>query len=536
MTNATSHRDKLRPLLRVGLWTLVGLALFELAWLGFFQWIESSGQLRGWANRRPDKVRLDFDAASSIWPGLVELNGLVVRGRTARGVDWQVTADRVEAQLALLPLTTRRLVVRGARIAGVEVRSLRPAAEGEADLRRAAARAMRPMEAPPLDAAPSATPSRGVGLPIGRAHSRWAFEFHRLRVTDMRSITIDDSELTGNLRGELGFAVRSARGEAEIFASRVEIADLLLRQGGAELARKLGGTVEIALSPYRYREERGRALLPHTSGHLQLRGLLDDRPLLAELLRRAPWLAVDPGIQPFVADLRLARGRLLAGSRLDAERRGRKVRALDFTIDGDSALSLVVDRVDGVERARWQLLYEAFTVHREGITAPLLAGSGLAVAGVAQPPDLADLAERSELRLELGSARLPDIAFLAEWLPPGARLESLGGSAEVKGSLAARVDDLRPSGEIEARFDQLAMRWAGIDLTGRLEAKLVVAGGDLAARRLELGGTRLLLADFAAPGLVVAPTEDEEGQASSTATSAMSDGRQQPLVVANSIL
>jgi len=67
-------------------------------------------------------------------------------------------------------------------------------------------------------------------LPAARAHSRWTFEFNRLRVTDVRSIVLDDSELSGNLRGELGFAVRSASGEAEIFASRVEIADLLLKK------------------------------------------------------------------------------------------------------------------------------------------------------------------------------------------------------------------------------------------------------------------------------------------------------------------
>ena len=75
-----------------------------------------------------------------------------------------------------------------------------------------------------MEAPPKPTPIvGGVPRPERRQHSRWSFEFHRLRVHDVRSIVLDDSDFTGNLHGELGFAVRSASGEAEIYASEIEV-------------------------------------------------------------------------------------------------------------------------------------------------------------------------------------------------------------------------------------------------------------------------------------------------------------------------
>jgi len=489
--------SRLRPWLRVAAWTAVGLALLEAAWLGAFEWAERSGRLADWMNRRPDKVRVELASASSLWPGLVEVDGLLVRGRTERGLDWQVGADSARLQIALLPLAGRRLVIRGAEVRGVDVRALSPAAaDVDGDPDRAARRGLRAM---PVAAVGS--PGDGAAAPPQRRPGRWTFDFHRLRVEDVRAIVVDDSELAGAIRGEVGFSVRSADGEAEVLPSTVELGGVSLRHGGAQIGRELTGSLALALAPYRYREERGRALLPYASGRVRLKGSLDDGPLLAELLRRAPWIEVEAGSSPFDADLRLSRGRLLAGSRVAALRAGRRVAGLDFEIAGPNALLLVVDRDGGIERARWELRFESFTLRRAGMAAPLLAGNGLALAGIVRPPDLATLAEKTELRLELGEALLPDLAFLAAWLPPGTRLERLGGSARVSGHLAAEAATLRPTGSIAARFERLDLRWADLEFTGRAELDVAVAGGDFAERRLDLGGTRLLLADFASPAL-----------------------------------
>jgi hypothetical protein len=483
---------------RVALWTLGGVALLELAWLGLFGWAEGSGRLRGWMNRRPEKVTVDYGAATSVWPGLVELRDLVVRGRTARGIDWQVEAAAARVQLDLLPLASRTLRIRGAELGGVAVRTRRPPAEGESPSPHAPE--LRPLR-----------PPAGVAVrPSGRAprsRPRWTIELRRLRVGDVRELLVDETAVTGGLRGEVGFVLRTAAAEARVLDSYLELDDVAVARRGEPLASGLAGRVDLALSPYRYKEERGRALVPHASGRIRLRGGLDARPLVAELLRRAPWLEIETGAAPLDADLRLRDGHLLAGSRLRAELGAQRVRALDFEIAGDAVLEVAVG---GEGRppaaARWQVGFSDYRLHRHGIDEPLLVGRGLTVSGTAADGAVDGLAERAELALELGESRLPDLGFLAEWLPPAARIERLAGAATVGGRLSTTIAERRPLGAIEVDFERVGLRWAGTDFAGRLETRLEVSGGDLDARWLELDGSRLLLADFTAPGAASAPT------------------------------
>ena len=497
MSASGDRTRRWRVLAGVALATLAAAALLEAVWLGLFGWAEGSGRLRGWMNRRPEKVRVDYAAASSLWPGLVDVRGLVVRGRTARGIDWEVEADSARVQLELLPLVTRTVRIRGAEVTGIAVRTRRPAEEGAAPSPHAPR--LRPMAAV---GAPAAGAGGGPRPAARAARPRWTLEFRHLRLADVRELAIDESALAGELRGEVGFVVSTASGEAEILESHVELAGVTVAHRGEAVAHQLTGRLDLALSPYRYKEERGRALLPHASGRIVLGGELDGRPILGELLRRAPWLEIDAGVAPLDADLRLRRGQLLAGSRLRADLGTQRVRALDFEIEGVCALEVRVGG-DGrpAEEARWQVGFGDYAFWRRGVSRPLLVGRGLTVAGVVADGALAALADRAELRLELGESRLPDLSFLSEWLPPAARIERLEGSATVSGHLATTVAERRPTGAIQLDFDRVALRWAGNEFAGRLESQLAISGGDLDARWLELDGTRVLLADFTTPAL-----------------------------------
>ncbi len=486
---AATPRSPWRSLVRIAVAALIGAALFEGAWLLFFDWAGSSGRLAGWLNRRPEKVAVAYRSIHSRWPGLIEIEGLDLRGRTTR-LDWEVTADRARAQIEILPLLARRLRVRGAELTGVEVRRAKRLAPGEAPAEHTPH--LRPLpEAPPRAA--GGTASRTGPAAAGGS---WTFEFRNLRVAGLREIDLDESALSGAARGELGFVVDSATGEAEIFASTLEVDNVTLTHRGREIGRGLTGKLDLALSPYRYRDERGRALVPHASGAVRLRGEIDDRPILDELLGRVDWVEIDPGVAPLDAELVFRDGRLLAGSRLTAPRSGRQIRFLDFTIEGQNGLSIEVK-----ESARWEIRFERFVLRRGGEPAPFLVGTGLALVGESRIADLAHIASEGKVGLELGDAHLPDLGFLMTWLPPAARIEKIGGGATVKGSFAAGIGDGVPTGSIDVASDDAALRWNGIDFSGKLETKLVVSGGDVRARRLELDGTRLMLKDFAAPQL-----------------------------------
>jgi hypothetical protein len=488
-----------RALLVVAGATLAAMAAIELAWVLTFGHAARSGALERLLNRRPEKITIAFREASSWWPGLVRFEGLVVRGRTPR-VDWEVAIDAGRAQLALLPLVARRAHFRAVEAEGVEVRVDRKGTEGEGE---GAAR-MPPGGAGGArggGAAAAAAPAAAAPPPAPR-RPRWSFDFRNVRVAGVRSVRFDELDFTGRAAGRGGFEVHTPAGRARVAGVELDIAEAAVAFRGEPVAQGLAGALEVDLASWPYRERRGRALLPYTSGRLRLAGRLDDRAILRELLRRAPWVEIEPGYAELDVDLRLSRGRLLSGSRLTGERSARSVRWLDFEITGRNELALEVNAPDGEPtRARWRVSFADYALQRDGAEAPLLVGRGLALAGEASDLELAHLAERSELRLELGEAELPDIALFAPWLPPSARLELLEGSAQVSGGLGVQVADRSARGRIEARFERARVRWGELELAGRIESRIEIVGGDIESRRLDVSGSRVLLADFRSPQL-----------------------------------
>ncbi len=465
-----------------------------------FGWAARSGRLAGWMNRRPEKVAIELVAADSFWPGLVEVEGLVVRGQTPR-IDWEVELERGRGQLALLPLLARRVVFRAIEAQGVTVKTRRRRAEGEPAAEHAPA--LRPL---PARSAPREVSARGEGASSPRP-SRWSFEFRNVRVDDVREVVLDESAFSGRASGRGGFAIRSGDGVAQIFPSEIELDGVELRYQGEPLGRALGGRLELEVEPWRYREVRGRALLPHISGRAALAGTLDDGALTGELLRRAPWVEVNAQQVPLEADLRLERGRLRDGSKLTIAAAPRRIGLLDFAIDGVYAFELTVaDGLFSAPEVHWSATFDDFRVRFGAEPEPLLVGSGLALVGRSRDADLSRLAETTELSVELGRARLPDLRRLAAWLPPSSELELLEGSGEVDGRAAVRLSDRALSGKIALRFEPARLRWADLELGGRITSELVLAGGDLEARRFDVTGTRLELSDFTAPKLATKTT------------------------------
>jgi hypothetical protein len=474
---------------------LVGLAgALEAGWLLGFTWAARTGRLESWINRRPDKVEVRFAEVRSVWPGLIEIEGLVVRGRTPR-YDWQVDVERIRGQLALLPLLARRASFRAVAGRGVAVRTLRrrdgPPPPG------------LPAAQTPMTGAPRAPRASHVARPgAARRGPRWTVAFHNVRLEELREIHFDQTRLAGEMRVEGGFALRTGARAAEIFATRLDLDSTTAEHAGELVGRGLAGSIELQVAEWDYRELRGRRLLPRISGRIVATGELDDRPLLAELLRRAPWVEIESARAPIELDLRLRRGRLLEGSSVVTRPVARRLRLLDYAVAGTSTLELTVaDRPGAPAEARWAVRFSEFEMTLAGDPRPLLAGHALALAGRVSDPVLLELAERMELALELGDARVPDLTRLADWLPASTGLELLGGSARASAALSVRVADRRPSGRLDIDVERAHLRWSDLDFVGRVVFELPVTDGDLESRRVRLADAKIRISDFDLGGL-----------------------------------
>src|SRR5688572_9594356 len=69
-------------------------------------------------SRRPERFRISWQSAWSLWPGKVRFQGLEIRGRQPR-VRWWITAEQGEARIDLPALWRREVRIEHLAAAGV---------------------------------------------------------------------------------------------------------------------------------------------------------------------------------------------------------------------------------------------------------------------------------------------------------------------------------------------------------------------------------------------------------------------------------
>ncbi len=475
---------------RSALYLLAGLLLGELFYVGAFEWAARSGQLEQWINRRPDKAQLTFRNAHSWFPFRVSLAGVDLSVQTPR-LQWRLRCERASGWISPAPLLGRRLRVESATISGAEF-GLRRRADSPQE---AAARAAL---LPPI----AAFPLTGTPLLPRPVRPAWNFEFPRLEALQVRTVWLEQLRLTGEMRAAGGFAIRR-RIEAEVESSRLEVTAGILELAGAPLAQGLQGALTFSAIPYAYREHRGLEALPYLDSSATLAGEIFAAPLLRSYLARAPWLEFEDSATAFDAALEMRRGVLVGGSHLHTEKASRTLRFFGFEASGTALLNFDVRRDATGGHADLAVGFDDFELRRSAAGPPVVGGSGLTLLATTRDLRASGLPDDATIRIDLGEARLLDLAGFSDLLPPSAGLALAGGQGEVHGQLEAELgagEAGSASGSLSARITQAALISNGARFSGAVALDVPITSRDLAGRRFDLAGTRVELTGFAGPG------------------------------------
>lgn len=310
-----------------GLAWLAGLFLLYLAAANIFL----NTPLGPWAlNLRPQRLRVSWASAWSLYPGDVRVRDLRLRGDASRA-RWSLDVERGRGWIDLVALLGRELRVVG--FEGREVRSttLRKPAEPDSAAAREEDR---------------------------RPHRRgWILDFRRVRLHHVREIALDslhlagDSEVAGGFHEEIG-------GRFTLAPSTLKGLGATLRGDERELARGVDVAAEVRIAPYAPSRYGGVLGFDFVSGTLRARGRtaelrLPGSPAAGESAGTSaggtsagaaretagtppPPALVNPAPASgeLLADLRLDHGRLLPGSRLAFEAAGTLTAAVASTRSG----------------------------------------------------------------------------------------------------------------------------------------------------------------------------------------------------------
>jgi hypothetical protein len=242
-------------------------------------------------NRQPQKFRIAWSAAWTVWPGLVQVRGLRLWGHV-HDVTWTMDAARARGWINLGALAGRTFRV--ADLHAEEVRStvVRGPEQETAEDRQE-------------EAAPETAEDR--------SYRPWTLRFERIALDHIREFDFNDVRLTGDGRGSGAFRV-VIRNDFQLYPSQVTMPAAELSLGKDRIAQRIHLEATATLGPYAPHVHPGLEGFDFLSGTLQARGEVPDLPFL----ERSGLVKAGHGAPgPLAADLRIEQGRLAPGSRLD---------------------------------------------------------------------------------------------------------------------------------------------------------------------------------------------------------------------------
>lgn len=523
-------------------------------------------------NRKPEKFRMQTGPAVTVLPGFITAWDVRMRGHVQRTV-WTLRADRASGRIALWPLLHREIrmpwleavnvvgdIDRVAdaipppppsdqgwtlRFDAIHSGTIRRARFGELAIEGKGSGTvgfLKQLRGGPSELFPSqiafdqASVRYGKRQVFDQAHIATEFSFprhYRAQAPGIRKLGIVDATLqmkgrsvalrvdtagdTTHLSTEPGLGnvqanLRLVRGEllpgsrinwrvplhAGVGATDRGVLTLLLdADRDIRVRARLPGQVDPRSMIDADLRIEGRTipfaapqqLLPRLSGTVAARWHFESLNWITDLFVRKPWLRLEGGGDAS-ADLRLARGALLPGSRLDVPQVRAVAEVMRVRIAGQAQ---AVGRIVGSrERPRAQLNVRM----SQFALAPLAEPKAIFVQGRDLRLDLdgdaalSRLRESLAVRLRFEQARVPDLRAYQRYLPRS-QVRILGGSGWLGGDLSLDAAGEIGHGNLRLHGQQARLQAVGLDLLGDLDVDARLKRGDLQGKRFDLGGTTL---------------------------------------------
>ncbi|WP_426683350.1 hypothetical protein ABFU84_18545 [Xanthomonas translucens pv. undulosa] len=232
-------------------------------------------------NRTPEKFRMHTGRALTVLPGFVTAWDLRMRGHVQRNV-WTLRADRASARIALLPLLHREV-----RLPWMEAVNVIGAIDRVAD----------------------AIP------PPPQSDQGWTLRFDAIHSGTLRRARFGDLAIEGKGHGTVGFLKQLKGGPAQLFPSQIVFDDASVRDGKRQIADQAHVDARFSF-PRHYRAQApGLRKLGIADLALQLHGR--SVALRIDTAGAQTRLSTEPGLGHVEANLRLLRGELQPGSKLN---------------------------------------------------------------------------------------------------------------------------------------------------------------------------------------------------------------------------
>jgi hypothetical protein len=493
---------------RLALAALGIAALLYPAYLVAGNYLLRGGWLERKINGRPDRLVMHWSSAWTPWPGVVHVRGFSMRSQSSV-FQWALAVDQATCEIDLLALRRRELRIGPLHGSGVVFRLHRRL---DAPPRSVPA---RPELYPPIAgfAAPNPTQAQAQkNRPQGPPRSTWYMRFTGVDLDDVRELWVEEYRFAGRARVAGGFETRVLK-SLRVMPARVEFLSGAFTMGAGPKASPIladaKGRVDGRIDPYPPMQFKGWKVFQFVTGRAQLGGRVASLSFLEMFFRQMHWVDLSVGPGPITADVRLRRGEILAGSRLDAHPDGITMGFLDYTAAGFGGVLWSVAPLAGGDReGRLALVFDTFRLQRRGYAQAHVQGRGLRVDARSTAPRFGGLFTPKHLAIDLPRAEVPDLTFYNAYLPRQSAVALTGGSGRISGRFEAAAPDWKGSGEMKLTAPGVGLRFERKRLRGNVKVHTRLRSVDLDDHRFDISGSDFELTDavvLGAPGTPAAP-------------------------------
>jgi hypothetical protein len=455
------------------------------------RWLLSTTTLRRWINTSPETTWIDWDEATSFWPGRVRVRGVRIRGRDAN-VQWIFRLEEGRLRYSVPELLARRFHVERLDVDGLSFR-LRKNRRSE-DPRPTPVGLLPPILG-------FADPPRAPTEPPGPPRNPWTVRVEGISIERISEIWVDLYRFQGSARLTGRFRLRPGL-EAEVGPAEILLSSGRVRLGAEPVVKIEESRLACRIEEWDPRILRGDAVWKNISGQVDVSGPVERIDFVNYFLRASSTPRLSGGSGRVRIQARIERGVARGEVALDAG--GLGLQTAVSRLSGDARLLLRV--------ARWDLA-----------NGPLdFSGSRIGLSRVGSEPDGSrgwwgrfdfrsgqlGRALEAKIVLQCEDAR-PILSAAGAAIPKLARgvlkLEGLRGSGTIRASRGrAEIRDLDVTGgtfHVQGDFRQVGHRQDAVFLldAGKVNVGVAVRAGrtrlrPIATRRWFDGARRSLAA------------------------------------------
>ncbi len=255
-------RPPRRLLLLVVLAPVLSLGVYAAA----ARWFLSGPRLRALINTDPESLTLDYEEATSFWPGRVTIRNLRIRG-SDHNVQWIIRLADARVDYSVFALLKKTFQVEHLRGSGLSF-FLREKLE-RVELKNADVSALPPIPgfADPPFRSPEAQGAEAPGDP-------WRIEVRRIRIDHFDDIWFDAYHYRGTARLDGAFFLRPGL-LVWIGPARLGVESGEVRIGGAPVGVSVSGSLDATFEPFEPPKVHGSEVWQKSSGAVNLDARFD---------------------------------------------------------------------------------------------------------------------------------------------------------------------------------------------------------------------------------------------------------------------